>query len=458
MSPAELEKMTKQELLKLARARKLKVTAAMRKAELVRALRRDDAKNRTAAAKRKTVKVKQPSGGAKAKTSRAAKKRPPTAKAKAKRAASKAAKGKAAVKRTAKAKAAKKKTAGARKTAKAAAKRTTAPKAAAPRRAAPKKRPAAKPAERTKPPAKAPDRMREPAARKRKIAADTIRQKAVASKYYLGAEERVMPPVEAMDIPPGYDIDRIACMVRDPRWLFTYWEVTRGRLRELESRFSEEWSACRLVLRIFDLSGKTPKHYNIVINPDARNWYLSVEPERRYQVAIGIISPTGKFVKIAVSNIVETPRAGISDVEDDRWMIPDELFDRIFAASGGHDMQASSAELRELLERRLLEQISSGAISSMASEALPARERERGFRLWVATELILYGGTEPNAVVTVQGKEIKLRSDGTFSFRFALPDGKIEIPVSAVSGDRVEERSIDTSVNKKSHEKEPVVR
>ena len=73
-------------------------------------------------------------------------------------------------------------------------------------------------------------------------------------------------------------------------------------------------------------------------------------------------------------------------------------------------------------------------------------------------ELILYGATEPDAKVTIQGKPVKLRRDGTFTARWALPDGTIDIPVVAVSGDGVEERSIDTDVKKKSKEKEPVIR
>jgi hypothetical protein len=85
-------------------------------------------------------------------------------------------------------------------------------------------------------------------------------------------------------------------------------------------------------------------------------------------------------------------------------------------------------------------------------------QKERGFRLRVATELILYGSTEPDAKVTIQGKPIKLRRDGSFTARWALPDGTIEIPVVAVSGDGVEERTIDTDVRKKSNEKEPVIR
>ena len=34
----------------------------------------------------------------------------------------------------------------------------------------------------------------------------------------------------------------------------------------------------------------------------------------------------------------------------------------------------------------------------------------------------LDGATEPDAAVTIGGRKIQLRKDGTFSFRFALPD------------------------------------
>ena len=100
----------------------------------------------------------------------------------------------------------------------------------------------------------------------------------------------------------------------------------------------------------------------------------------------------------------------------------------------------------------------SGSVTSFGSAGIQKKRKDRGFWLWVATELILYGATEPDAKVTIQGEEIKLRGDGTFSARFALPDGKIEIPVKAVSGDGVEEREIESAVNKSSKSKKPVIR
>ncbi len=434
MKRAELNGMKKDELLKLARSKKLKVSAQMRKAEIADLI----AESETGKERKSPAVSAKTRGGTAAKRTTAEGRRAP------KRAAAKAV-GTGRVRAKAKGK----------KAAPAAPKRAA--KKAIPEKGA---RPAPGAPEKTGP-ARVEGRKAEEKPRgrpARKLEGTTIRQKAVASKYYLGAEEAVMPPVESMEIPGGYGADRIIAMVRDPHWIFSYWEVTADRYRELEKRFGGDWLRCSMILRVAEVDSDPPRRFDIELTADARNWYINVQPDRSYQVAIGALGPDGTFAEVAVSNVIKTPRMGVSDVIDDRWMIPDELFEKIFAASGGHDMQASSEELRALLEKRLLEEISSGAVSSIGSWAIREEQRERGFRLWVATELILYGATEPDAHVTIQGKEVKLRGDGTFSLRFALPDGRIDIPVTAVSADEVEERTIDTSVRKKSEEKEPVLK
>ena len=289
-------------------------------------------------------------------------------------------------------------------------------------------------------------------------AREPIRQAAEEGKFYLGADQRAMPPVEAIDIPKSYHADRIVAMVRDPHWLFAYWEVTDRKYRELERTFGSTWASCKMILRVYDKSSGKQGHFDIVLTREARTWYVNVSAQGRYQIAIGALSPDGRFEIVAISNIVETPSDRVSERIDERWMVPDDVFNRIFAASGGHDMHSASGELKGLLEKHLLEEMSSGAVTSFGSGALYKEAKGRSFRLWVATELILYGGTEPDARVTVQGKEVKLRPDGTFSLRFALPDGAIELPVTAVSGDKLEERTIETKVTKKSQKKEPVLK
>ncbi len=435
MTPQEMNRLTKLELLDLAKSNGLRVTSMMSKAELIDAI--------TAAERRKSL------------IAASVKKRVVAGTAsKASRAGGRAEKARAA-RSVEKAKAAAKKVVAGAKSKKS---RVRAPEPAAPEKPAAPKRTA-----RTR--ARRPERpplpgAAKPASQAKRPMEEEIRRMAEEGKYFLGAEQRIMPPVEAIEIPSSYHVDRIAALVRDPYWLFTYWEVTDHKYRELERVFGEIWPQCRMVLRVYDLSEARRKHFDITVTHEARNWYVNVSAERRYQIAIGALSPDGRFEQVAVSNVVETPSARVSDRVDEEWMVPDDVFDKIFAASGGLDMHAASAELRGLIERHLLEQITSGsgAVSSFGSGAWPAGEKGRAFRLWVATELILYGGTEPDARVSVQGKEVKLRPDGTFSLRFALPDGKLDLPVTAVSADGVEERTIETGVAKKSRAKEPVIK
>ena len=57
----------------------------------------------------------------------------------------------------------------------------------------------------------------------------------------------------------------------------------------------------------------------------------------------------------------------------------------------------------------------------------------QAFWLNINAELVVYGATEPDARVTVGGRAIQLRPDGSFSYRFAFPDGVHVLPVSAAA-------------------------
>jgi hypothetical protein len=53
--------------------------------------------------------------------------------------------------------------------------------------------------------------------------------------------------------------------------------------------------------------------------------------------------------------------------------------------------------------------------------------------------------------VTIQGKKIPLREDGTFSIYFSLPDGIQIIPVKAVNAGKDQEREITPKIIKETH-------
>jgi hypothetical protein len=129
-----------------------------------------------------------------------------------------------------------------------------------------------------------------------------------------------------------------------------------------------------------------------------------------------------------------------------------------------------SLEITELLRRQLIRGISSmesavtgpglpggpGAatglqpISSLGGPSGGPDSAPRGFRFEVNTELVVYGATEPDAKVHIAGRPVRLRPDGSFAFRFALPDGDFELPIVATSADAVEQRSARLSFRRNS--------
>lgn len=253
-------------------------------------------------------------------------------------------------------------------------------------------------------------------------------------------------------IPQNYNDTGIALMVRDPYWLYSYWNINHDTKEQIASVHGR-WEDLPLILRVYDttdvnFNGFNSNYYfDIHLNHLASNWYIHVGgPNRTFCADLGFIQANGSFYTIVRSNSVTTPRDNISDVIDDEWMVIEEDFRRLYRLAGG-EMGNSSAELVESLIKRLEREIGSGAVSSLASP-VKFQPKERKFWLVLNTELIVYGATEPDAQVFIQNEPIKLRPDGSFTIRFALPDGTQNIPVTAHSADGVDTITITPIVSK----------
>lgn len=130
---------------------------------------------------------------------------------------------------------------------------------------------------------------------------------------------KVAVPAWEHPLPWSYGETRLTLMVRDPYWLFTYWEITDEAHRAAEEMVGREaWFTARPVLRVHDVT--TGSTYDVAVAEEARNWYLNVgQPDRTWYVEIGRLTDTGRFVMLARSNTVHTPRDGPSRVIDPRW-------------------------------------------------------------------------------------------------------------------------------------------
>lgn len=112
--------------------------------------------------------------------------------------------------------------------------------------------------------------------------------------------------------PESYGVNRVRLLVRDPEWIFAYWDVSPATMKELASGLGERALALsRLTLRVVDpVSGGSS---DILLPPGARWWYVRTDSARRtYRAELGVTLPSGAFRRLAESNTVVTPRVGPS--------------------------------------------------------------------------------------------------------------------------------------------------
>jgi hypothetical protein len=285
------------------------------------------------------------------------------------------------------------------------------------------------------------------------------------SKFEMGVPTRDLSAKMPKNLPNGYGKDRIVVMVRDPFWLHAYWELTHQSVQRAEAALGQDWHGAKPILRLCDVSAQDTTSTaesvirDVEIHGGCNNWYLEVnQPPRSYRVDIGYVSKRGQFYCLARSNVVSTPRAGVSDSIDENWADLDpKQADRIYAMSSGYDPSAGdSLILKQFMEERLRRPLGSPALSSFGSGAFPV-PKDRKFFFVIDAELIVFGRTEPGARVTLQGEPVKLRPDGTFTMRYSLPDGRQIIPAIAASADGVEERTIVLAVERNTKELEPMI-
>ncbi|HEU6447908.1 MAG TPA: DUF4912 domain-containing protein [Verrucomicrobiae bacterium] len=313
-------------------------------------------------------------------------------------------------------------------------------------------------------------------------------------------------PTSESELPESYGTKKLFLTARDPHWLYVNWDLTPDQQNKLNAKSSEG----HLVLRIYYNKIEGHPAYEIHVHPESRHWFAHVERAGNSYVAeLGYYSPVGRWTRIAVSTATVTPPdAASSATEADFATIPFEfpfarLMEIVKAAIGenlplaeaveelrraGHPqlprlngnsntqpaawtpeqekalakiiaidqtrrVWMGSLEITELIRRRLAQEISSLGISSFGvssfSSPIGGMEKQKGFWFNVNAELIIYGATEPDAKVTLGGHEIKLRPDGSFSYRFALPDGNYDLPAVAVSADGDDARAAELKFSRK---------
>jgi len=268
------------------------------------------------------------------------------------------------------------------------------------------------------------------------------------------------PDSDYKSLPESYGNTEAALLPRDPNWMFLYWEITDNSKANIAREHGHDvFEKARHVVRVYDVTaGDDRKYFDIPIMIDARNWYINVQDGgRAYCCEVGLVLPDGRFIGIVKTNTVHLPAGRVSDVTDEKWMSVSSDFDKLLQISGVEYIGKGSGEVAKSLAQRwemlraVFSRASSWGVSSMSSQNLQKPALAKKFWLVADCELILYGATDPDAFVTVSGRKVNLNPDGTFSMRFALPDGVINLPVKALSKDEADSREIDVKVTRATH-------
>ena len=284
-------------------------------------------------------------------------------------------------------------------------------------------------------------------------------------------------------LPESYGTGKLGIIARDPRCLYVFWDATR---QQQESYLADSRQT-ELVLRIED---KTTGQQVSELRADlrSRSWFMRVpQGGVAYRANLGFADPARGWMSIAVSETVRTPSEGVSPQREARFAevrapqnVPDITARTASSGIGDFVVQSTPPEVEQAefelglppaevwspareqalqnlvhLDEIRREWIGSLEVAELVARAhlaseLPIPEQAQGSissplggqpppprQFWfnLNAELVVYGATEPNARVTLAGREVKLRPDGTFSYRFALPDGFFELPAAATSAE-----------------------
>jgi len=181
------------------------------------------------------------------------------------------------------------------------------------------------------------------------------------------------PPVEPArretdDLPRVYGSDRLVLLIRDPWWVYSWWELTETTLAAGRSAIG---APAALALRVYDISAidwdgaNHHAYFDIDVHDLAGNWYIELgKPGASFCAELGLRADDGRFLALVRSNVVTLPRDGMSNVVDEEWMIVEEDFRRLFDLAGGGHIGLGSGDIQRLLEQRLRSELASGGVSS----------------------------------------------------------------------------------------------
>ncbi len=278
-------------------------------------------------------------------------------------------------------------------------------------------------------------------------------------------------PVHA-DLRDHHD-GRMVLLVRDPNWLYCYWDLTDAQARKL-------WRGANAVLRVIELRGADGHRevQRFSVPPGARSWYIKLETAgKTHRCELGLTGDGDDFDLLVYSNLSSSPPDRLARVLQSRYIqhksaVPsgtgsdtkqghdktptlttpstheEELMLHSLADGPGLDSEAARKALAQRLEAGLASEILQSQVHAEGSAHMQSETDNDGYWLWADADVIIYGAPVPGSQVTLRGLPIPLDESGRFSARFALPDGELDMPVVGTSPKRTFQKRVRIRVER----------
>ena len=303
---------------------------------------------------------------------------------------------------------------------------------------------------------------------------------------------------ELTALPEAYGTQRLLLTARDPHWLYAHWDLTSEQLKKYNARSVDRHLVLRIYkdqpggepyreIHVHPESRNWFAHVGLggakfqaelgyyrpsdqwvgissspatLTPPDSMSddlsvWFQSLPAEVQFDKLIALVKSALKDNLPLLEAVEQLRRTGVRglpalpSVITSQWTPAQEAaLAQVVSMDAVRRVWIGSLEITELIRRQWHHEQSSEAAASLlpsAGNAVAAAissppggmgaPGRKPFWFSVNAELILYGATEPGAEVTIGGRPIQLRPDGTFSYRFALPDGEYQLPATATAAD-----------------------
>ncbi len=163
-------------------------------------------------------------------------------------------------------------------------------------------------------------------------------------------EEVVLLTQDEFPLPESYTDTRIVLLLRDPLWVYVYWDINRTQLDELkEEPFFEGF-----FLRVYEFQGDVPDKNNIKdffdipIGEEDRSWYVNLNrPGSDYCVDLRC-KVMHKERLMASSNAIHSPLGYIARNQQEFYNDPNTM---MLMLSGLWNYEEGSSNTQEVPQR-----------------------------------------------------------------------------------------------------------